>query len=55
MFNLNTQEPDDEWFMTGMQDLVLETTPYIDFGSSITILAPFVGDIYMKWLQQWLL
>lgn len=48
IFNLNMRAPDDEWFTTGKRDLVLGTASYTNFGSLITILAPFVGDIYLK-------
>lgn len=43
MFNLNTRRLDDEWLMTGMQDLVLGTTPSATFGSLVAIPAPYVG------------
>lgn len=43
MFNLNTWGLDDEWFMTGMWDLMLGTIPSTIFSSLIAILAPFVG------------
>lgn len=43
MFNLNTQGPDDEQFMTGMWDLVFGTAPFTTFGLLIAILVPYVG------------
>lgn len=43
MFNSNTWGPDDEWFMTGRQDLMLGIAPSTAFGSLVAILAPNVG------------
>ena len=40
--NPNTQGPSDEWFMGGMQDLVLQHAPSTSFGSLMAILAPCV-------------
>lgn len=50
MFNLNTRRLDDEWLMTGMQDLVLGTTRSSAFGSLVATLALYMGNVYMKWL-----
>ena len=43
MFNLNTHGPDDECFVAGMRDLVLQHAPSASFGSLIAILASYVG------------
>lgn len=42
MFNLNRRGPEDEWFTTGMRDLVLGTAPSTTFGSLVAILAPYM-------------
>ena len=43
MFNLNTHGPDDECFVAGMRDLVLQHAPSASFGSLMAILASYVG------------
>lgn len=43
MFNPDTRGPDDEHFMTNMQDLVFDTAPASAFGTSVAILVPYVG------------
>ena len=43
MFNLNIRGPDDECFVAGMRDLVLQHIPFPSFGSLRAILAPYVG------------
>ena len=43
MFNLNTNGPEDECFMAGMRDLVLQCTSSASFGSLMAILTPYVG------------
>lgn len=43
VFNMNKCQLDDEWFMTGMQDLVLGTAPSTVFSSLFAIPAPYMG------------
>lgn len=43
MFDSNTHEPDDEYFMMNMRDLILDTAPANVFGSLVAVLEPYAG------------